>query len=460
MDVFRRAAQQIFDESAGVQVRDRAWPYASVRMPLRSVGWRRRRSPRRGQTRQGARWRACENVARVSRPGSQVAPRRGTYQLRLRAVQSIMWAIRCAAVFDVRCVLQDGKSGVGSGSALRCPNPNGSRPALAHNVHHLEQGAIDAIAHRWRPPRALRCQPPMGWCRPWSALCGARSVCAGSLWAPRATALCFPPPPAVAFSYPSAAALSIPTDGVIWAVGTEGPGAVAIDGVPIAAADASLIGSYYFVPNDALSVGPHELTMTVPDRISNGLDAGIGTSSLSFDVVEGTPEDDYVTNATITAITRYSGDAPSEAFEDDCSEQAVPLTFPCNDTGGPGSSVRIDIDADPSGLGYVVADRILPPTCRAIVISEWGFEPVQYSIAEVLPTGIGPALFFVRAVEDGTVTVQDDRGWCSMGFSRSQGNAGTFGLLAVAALLIRRRRKVPLVLGLAVSGQSTTYCVR
>jgi hypothetical protein len=203
------------------------------------------------------------------------------------------------------------------------------------------------------------------------------------------------------------------------------------------------------VPDAPLALGPHELLITVGNP--DGYDVADGTTSaIAFEVAEGAGGE-RAGPATITAVTTYPvvngpmGERlyPTEdAFVEDCSADAVPLTFFCYDTGGPYSFVRIELDTDPAALGYVVGDYILPPTGSAFVTPRYeAGAPASFSIAAVLPTGLGTASHFAGAIERLGPPAEHERGGCSVSPCTVPRNAWAFGLAGVGVVLSRRWRR-------------------
>jgi hypothetical protein len=233
---------------------------------------------------------------------------------------------------------------------------------------------------------------------------------AAGLWAESAAAVCVLPRPRLVFSHPSAETQSLAPDAVIWALGSNGPVEVAIDGVALeSVGGGSLLGDYQFVPDAPLAPGAHELTIQLDVSDYLLLEPADGVETIVFEVVEsGGPVFDVDSlRAEITAVTSYPleggqrGDLvyPRSEFADDCSAESVDLTHACYDFPAQ-ALVRIDLRQDPRALAYLVGDYLVPATCKAFFPDEasFGRDPA-YGVSALSPSGIGPEREFTGAVE-------------------------------------------------------------
>jgi hypothetical protein len=279
---------------------------------------------------------------------------------------------------------------------------------------------------------------------PWGIGCAAL-WCS---WSTPAGAACSSPEPAVAFSYPDASITSVPPDAVFWAVATTGAAGVTLDGVALAPLGQGLPERYQFAPEQPLSPGPHELSISVltPEHQATGNDRVLRETTLSFDVTEQPALD---AQGEIVAVTSYPLVWPArsvaEDLEGDCSADVIELTFGCYDII-PEAITRLDLSTDPNARGYVIGNYLLPADCK--VFFPYGYSDAAqppFSIAAITPSGLGPAAPFTGEPEwiDNPPGLfrEHPPGWCSLAFGASaRHGAGSLTLLSWAALLLIRRR--------------------
>jgi hypothetical protein len=243
----------------------------------------------------------------------------------------------------------------------------------------------------------------------------------------------------------------VPPDAVFWAVATTGVAKVTIDGAALMPLGAGVPERYQFAPDTPLSLGAHELSISVlpPEGQLTQRDRVLRETTLSFEVTERPAFD---TEGEIVAVRSYplvyGAPQPSdrEDLEGDCSADAVELTFDCYDII-PDAIIRLDLSTDPGAQGYVVGNYLLPADCKVFfpyAYSQAARPP--FSIAAIMPTGLGPATPFTGEPEHVVeyppgLFRENPPGWCSMAFGApTRARAWTLTLLSSAALWFIRRR--------------------
>jgi hypothetical protein len=207
---------------------------------------------------------------------------------------------------------------------------------------------------------------------------------------------------------------------------------------------------YQFAPDEPLSLGPHELSISVltPEGYPRNGDPLV-RETRSFNVTE---QPVLEAEGEIVAVTSYpllwggpQRSTPGEALEGDCSAAAVELTFGCHDMI-PESTIRLDLSTNASAKGYVVGNYLLPADCRVFFPYAYSqAAQAPFSIAAIVPTGLGPAKPFAgnpQRLDNPPGTFREKRPvWCSIAFGAST-LEGVWSLtwLSSAALFFMRRR--------------------
>jgi hypothetical protein len=296
-----------------------------------------------------------------------------------------------------------------------------------------------------RPPtRTL----PSRWRWAWPVPCAL----AAWLWTDSAHADCAVPPASIDWTYPAESTESVPPDAVFWVVSQEGDITVEVDGVRVPPLGTSHTARLQFKPETPLSEGEHEfvaLTKQELRRVDDLPDSGayIDTDErrFRFQVTAAPAVDGDVSVSGVTLYSRSYGGPPQRSErpeEDACSAAATPLSWYCNDTGGPLYVARIGYAAEGSAIAYLVqGDYLVPPGCASFWWDTWSVPgPEQVRVAAVLPTGLAEEHAFAGPVEDRTTVPNPNPGSfagrpsaCSLDFEQRPASRS---LLAATTLLV------------------------
>ena len=217
--------------------------------------------------------------------------------------------------------------------------------------------------------------------------CGARLLVLGAALASArpASAYCEIERDTLAFSYPIASTPAVPPDATLWLVPRGRDIQVRLDGVGLEPVGDSFAERFQFRPPSPLALGEHRLDVTTIPRLAS--DDGLGEIALTFTVAELPPAFGDVEQLEARRIMQ--GD-PLPEWPATCTSAS--LTLECEDIVGPAEDV---LTFAPIGtpIAYLIDGRRILAGCEQTSINVWqaGLDlDIDYEIAAVLPTGVGP----------------------------------------------------------------------
>jgi hypothetical protein len=221
---------------------------------------------------------------------------------------------------------------------------------------------------------------------------------------------------------------------VIWSVSFH-EARVELDGFEIFPLGTSAVDRVQYVPPTPLAAGEHALRWTF-FAVENQLGQSSQTLRFRASPSAALPgSDEPAADAFIDSVTEYPiqvgpdglRSPPPEEY-DRCPIVPIDLSFACDDTGGSPYLTRLGLVAEGQPLAYLANGYLVDARCPA----SWQPSADDYTVAAVLPTGLGPANPYAGSVETRTVSLYQKERGCAL----SAGGSGSAPCHAAALLAL------------------------